>query len=87
MEDNTQTTIQHYANTWRTYVTDRDEQVKQVTPWKDTRVLTCEKTQDKVIISTNLLAVTHPVRHNGSEWDYAKQEFLARPDYWINQLK
>jgi len=57
---------------------------KQPSDWKDTRVLVNEKTKDKVIMSTNMLAITHPTRHNGSEWDYAKEEFLAAPNYWLH---
>jgi len=57
----------------------------QVSTWEDTRVLVNEKSKDKVIMSTNMLAITHPTLHNGSEWDYAKEEFLSAPDYWLNQ--
>jgi len=53
--------------------------------WKDTRVLVNDKCKDKVIMSTNMLAITHPTLHNGSEWDYARMEFIATPDYWLKQ--
>lgn len=52
--------------------------------WKDTRVMVNEKTKDNVIMSTNILAITHPIHHNGSEWDYAKEEFLSDPDFWLS---
>lgn len=37
-------------------------------------------------MSTNILAITNPMYHNGSEWDYAKEEFLSDPDFWLAQF-